>query len=61
MNQAKSMAASWGRSFMAAVLALYMAGVTDPKTLCMAGIAAVAPVILRWLNPHDKNFGSTGK
>ena len=61
MKQAKSMAASWGRSFMAAVLALYMAGVTDPRTLGMAGIAAVVPVILRWLNPHDASFGSTGK
>lgn len=61
MTQAKAMAASWARSFMAAVLALYMAGVTDPKTLGMAGIAAVAPVILRWLNPHDKSFGLTGK
>jgi hypothetical protein len=60
MTQAKAMAASWGRSFMAAVLALYMAGETDPKTLGMAGIAAVAPVILRWLNPHDKSFGLTG-
>ena len=61
MKQAKSMAASWGRSFMAAVLALYMAGVTDPRTLGMAGIAAVVPVILRWLNPHDASFGSKGK
>lgn len=61
MKQAKSMAASWGRSFMAAVLALYMAGVTDPRTLGMAGIAAVVPVILRWLNPHDASFGSQGK
>jgi hypothetical protein len=46
---------------MAAALALYMAGVTDPKTLAMAGVAAVAPVILRWLNPSDKSFGLTGK
>jgi len=42
-------------------LALYMAGVTDPKTLAMAGVAAVAPVILRWLNPKDSSFGSKGK
>jgi hypothetical protein len=34
-----------------------MAGVTDPKTLAMAGAAAVAPVILRWLNPKDASFG----
>jgi hypothetical protein len=61
MKQAKALAASWGRSFMAAALALYMAGVTDPKTLAMAGVAAVAPVILRWLNPNDLSFGSKGK
>lgn len=59
MDQAKSLAASWGRSFIAAVLALYMAGITDPKTLAMAGVAAVAPVILRWLNPNDAAFGVT--
>jgi hypothetical protein len=57
MEQAKSLAASWARSFVAAVLALYMAGITDPKTLGMAGVAAVAPVILRWLNPNDPAFG----
>ena len=57
MDKAKALAASWARSFMAAALALYMAGVTDPKTLAMAGVAAVAPVILRWLNPKDASFG----
>ena len=57
MEQAKSLAASWARSFLAAALALYMAGVQDPKTLAMAGAAAVAPVILRWLNPKDSSFG----
>ena len=57
MDQMKSLLASWGRSFLAAVLALYMAGITDPKTLAMAGVAAVAPVILRWLNPNDASFG----
>jgi hypothetical protein len=61
MDKAKALAASWGRSFMAAALALYMAGVTDPKTLAMAGVAAVAPVILRWLNPKDQSFGLSGK
>lgn len=61
MDKAKAVAASWARSFMAAALALYMAGVQDPKTLAMAGVAAVAPVILRWLNPQDKNFGITGQ
>ena len=61
MDKAKALAASWARSFMAAALALYMAGVQDPKTLAMAGVAAVLPVILRWLNPGDKSFGVTGQ
>ena len=59
MEKMKAMAASWARSFFAAALALYMAGETDPKTLAMAGAAAVAPVILRWLNPKDTAFGVT--
>ena len=61
MDKAKAVAASWARSFMAAALALYLAGVTEPKTLAMGGVAAVAPVILRWLNPQDKSFGLSGK
>lgn len=57
----KPIAASWARSFMAATVALYMAGETDPKKLGMAGVAAVLPVILRWLNPKDSAFGLSGK
>jgi hypothetical protein len=61
MEKMKPIAASWARSFMAAAVALYMAGETDPKTLGMAGLAAVLPVILRWLNPNDSAFGLLGK
>ena len=61
MTEMKALLASWGRSFLAAALALYMAGVTDPKTLAMAGVAAIAPVVLRWLNPNDASFGSKGE
>jgi hypothetical protein len=61
MNQAKLMAASWLRSFMAAAIAVYMAGVTEPKAIASAGLAAVLPVILRALNPNDASFGLKGK
>ena len=61
MDKMKPIAASWARSFMAASVALYMAGETDPKKLGMAGVAAVLPVILRWLNPNDSAFGLLGK
>lgn len=57
MEQVKALLASWLRSFLAAGLAVYMAGVTDPKAIATAGVAAVAPVILRWLNPKDLAFG----
>lgn len=58
MKDVKALAASWARSFLAAALALYMAGVTDPEKLLMGGVAAIAPVILRWLNPSDQSFGN---
>jgi hypothetical protein len=61
MEKSKALLASWGRSFLAASLAVYMAGVTDPKAIVMAGLAAVLPVLLRYLNPADKSFGLTGK
>ena len=61
MNQAKALAASWARSFLASSLAVYMAGVTDPKAIAAAGLAAVLPVVLRYLNPNDAAFGLKGK
>ncbi|CAB4180300.1 hypothetical protein UFOVP1662_7 [uncultured Caudovirales phage] len=57
MKNVKAMAASWARSFLAASVACYLAGVTDPKALLNAGVAALLPVILRWLNPKDSAFG----
>jgi len=57
MKEAKALGASWARSFIAASLTLYMAGETDLKTLGLAGVSAVVPVVLRWLNPNDSAFG----
>lgn len=53
----KAMLASYGRSVLGAGLALYMAGVTDPKDLWAALVAALAPVVLRAINPNDPAFG----
>jgi hypothetical protein len=61
MKEAKALAASWARSFLAAGIAVYIAGVTDPKAIAGAGLAAVLPVALRYLNPSDKDFGLKGK
>ena len=48
---------TYGRAFLSAVLALYMTGNTNPSDLIKGGIAAVAPVILKALNPNDASFG----
>ena len=60
--------ASWARSFLAACLAQFIAlgggafdfGVDGWKSVLSAGIAAVVPVVIRWLNPEDKAFGVKG-
>ncbi len=57
MNELKLMGASWARSFLAAGIAVYMAGVTDPADIAKAGLAALLPVVLRYLNPNDAAFG----
>jgi len=53
----KKMLASYARSCVAAGLAVYMTGNTNPKDIGAAALAAVVPVILRWLNPSDPAFG----
>lgn len=55
----KRMLASWARSYLAASLAVVMSGSTDIKAIFWAGVAAVAPVVLRWLNPKDAAYGRT--
>lgn len=60
-----AMAASWARSFLAACLAQFIAlggaafdlNGDAVKSILAAGLAAVAPVVIRWLNPKDKAFG----
>lgn len=56
-TDAAKMLASWARVFASAVIALYLSGVTDWTMLVNAGIAALLPVILRWLNPKDAAYG----
>ena len=44
---------TWARAFVAAVIASYLSGNNNPKVILASGVAAVLPVILRWLNPKD--------
>lgn len=57
LRQIVEMGLSWGRVFLAAVIAQYMAGSTDATILINAGVAAVLPVVLRYLDPNDRVYG----
>ena len=50
---AQQIGGSWLRSFVAATMACYMSGITDPSLLLKAGLAAVLPVAYRYCNPKD--------
>lgn len=52
---------SYGRSFLAAALAVWSTGNHDIKGLVAAGLAAVLPVAIRALNPKDPAFGLLAK
>jgi hypothetical protein len=56
-NKLKALLASYGRSVLGAATALYLAGVTDPVDLVWSLVAAVLPVLIRYINPKDKAFG----
>jgi uncharacterized MAPEG superfamily protein len=52
---------SWAKVFVAAILTAYMSGVTSPLMLVNAGLIAVLPVIVNWLNPKYKGYGRLPK
>jgi len=60
-NQLKAMAATYLLAAVASVIALYLAGVTDPKALATAGIAAIAGPLLKALDPKAAEFGRGSK
>jgi hypothetical protein len=49
--------ASYARVFVAAMITLYLAGERDWAMLWQAGVGAVLPPVLRWLNKDDHAFG----
>ena len=53
--------ATYLRAGVAAVIALYLAGETDPKKLAMAAVAAVVGPVLKWLDPKATEFGRGSK
>jgi hypothetical protein len=56
-DKLKALLASYSRSVVGAGVALYAAGVTDPKDLVYALVGALVPVLARYANPNDPAFG----
>lgn len=56
-TKTKAMLASYARSAVAAALAVYSTGNTDPMDWLKAAVAALVPVVMRWANPNDPAYG----
>lgn len=55
--QDKAMLASYARSLVGALVAVYSTGTTDLRDYLKGAIAAVIPPIMRWVNKNDAGFG----
>ena len=53
--------ASYARAALACVGALYMSGITDPKMLANAFVAAALAPILKGIDPKETQFGVGAK
>ena len=53
----KSAGATWLRASVSAVVAMYMSGITDPKTLVNAFIAGLIGPAAKFVNPKDPSYG----
>ena len=63
MNKKKleAIASTYLRAAIASVIALYLAGITEPKALLSAAVAAVAGPLLKALDTNATEFGVTKK
>ena len=56
-EQAKAAGLSYLRAALSCAAALYMSGITDPKTLANAFVAGLLGPLMRAMNPSDPTFG----
>lgn len=59
--QIKAAALSYVRAALASAAALYLSGISDPKTLANAFIAGLVGPILKALQPSEQQFGLVKK
>ena len=60
-DQLIAVLASYARAALACVGALYMSGITDPKVLANAFVAAALAPILKAVDPKETQFGVGAK
>lgn len=60
-EQLKSAGLSYLRAAVSCVGALYLSGITDPKVLANAFIAALVAPLIKALQPSEKEYGVKGK
>ena len=60
-EQALAAGSSYLRAAVAAVLAMYMAGITDPKVLANAFLAGLVGPLIKALQPNEKDYGISSK
>ena len=60
-DQLIAVLASYARAALACVGALYMSGITDPKVLANAFLAAALAPILKAVDPKETQFGVGAK
>ena len=56
-EQAIAAGMSYLRAAVSCAAALYMSGITDPKTLANAFVAGLLGPLMRAMNPSDSTFG----
>jgi hypothetical protein len=58
MNEkTKAALASYARSCVGALVAVYSTGTLDPMNYVKGAVAGIIPPLMRWVNPNDKGFG----
>lgn len=57
MDALKQVSLTWFRAAVAAGVALYLAGETDPKKLGTAALCGFLGPLLKWLDPSAPEFG----
>jgi len=52
-EQLTTVGGTYLRAFITGAVTAFTLGKTDPKDFFAAGLAAIIPIVMRWVNPKD--------